>query len=94
VFFQEHFKIRKGDYRMYVVAIDESGEPLAIESADFLIFESHIRTLRLILDEYKHGFGINLPPPPERAPLVWPRLQASKLEPAELKKAFDRYGHD
>jgi len=47
--------MRRGDFELLLVESDENGNMLGIRRNDFLIFESHVRTLTQAIDEYKYG---------------------------------------
>jgi hypothetical protein len=83
--------MRRGDFELLLVESDENGNMLGIRRNDFLIFESHVRTLTQAIDEYKYGFGIYMSARPDRERIAWPRLQANKTDPKELRKTYIRY---
>lgn len=85
--FAQNFGLHKGNYRLYVAALSEKDRPLVVESFHFTLFESQIKGLVAMTEDYKYGAGIYLPSHPMRH--VWLRLRSDN----DQKKAVEEYAN-
>src|SRR5262245_7000134 len=57
-FFEQKFKLSRGTYRLLIAALSESRRPIAVVGFEFTLYESSIRDLRAITEDYKYGRGV------------------------------------
>jgi len=80
-FFEKKFDLREGNYQLLVAALTESNEVLDVRGCEFTLFESSIRSLQAMTDEYKWGTGIYLPAM-DTTKVVWARVRSIADEQA------------
>jgi len=81
-FFDSHFKLKRGNYKLFVAAISDSDEIVCVRGFDFTLFESNIDTLTSVKAGYEDGLFV----PTSYIPV------APRLHPIEDdEKARSRY---
>ncbi len=76
-FFDKRFNLDKGNYQLYIVAITDRDQVVALRGLEFTVFDSAIRSLRAVRDGYKYGFI-----PWSQGP-TWLRLRAMEDNKAQ-----------
>ncbi len=85
-FFEKKFPLNKGNYQLFIAALSESGQALGVRGFDLTLFESSIRNLRALADDYKTGAGVYYPNP-DPSKMVGPRLRPMPDEQARVALA-------
>ena len=70
----------KGNFQLLIEVLSESEEVITVRGFEFTLFESSIRTLKALADDYKTGLGLYLPP--DEYKQVNPRLRPMMDGPA------------
>lgn len=87
-FFEKKFSLSKGNYQLFIAVLSESNPViLSVRGFEFTLFESHIRSLRAITEEYKYGAGIYYPSL-DPTKVVWARLRPIPDEQA--REAYEK----
>ncbi|MBI3302666.1 MAG: hypothetical protein HYZ72_11430 [Deltaproteobacteria bacterium] len=60
-FFRTKFNLSEGNYQLVVAALAESDQVLDVRGCEFTLFESSIRALQAMTEEYKYGAGVYYP---------------------------------
>jgi hypothetical protein len=82
-FFEKKFPLSKGNYCMFIAALSDSDQVLAVRGFDLTLFESSIRSLRAHADDYKIGAGVYYPNA-DQSKMVFPRLRPIADEEARV----------
>jgi len=92
-FFEKKFPLVKGNYQLFIAVLSESEEVITVRGFDFTLFESSIRNLRALADDYKTGAGLYYLPDASKIP--YPRLRPMADGPAleAYKKIAAPRGH-
>jgi len=86
-FFEKHFNLTKGNYRLLIAAISEKTDVVAVRGFDFTLYDHHIRALRSVADDYKTGAGIYYPVSDPYKSSVSPRLRPMQDDEAQRSYA-------
>lgn len=87
-FFNQNFKLHKGNYSLIIVALSESNIPISLRGYQFTLFESHIGTLLSYIEEYKYGGGIYVPIQ-DPMKFLWMRVRVIN-DQKQVEKLFEK----
>jgi hypothetical protein len=87
-FFEQNFKLHKGNYKIVIVALSEDDSPISLRGYEFTLYENHIRTLKSYTEEYKYGGGIYLPIQ-DPMKFLWIRVKTIN-DQKQVEKIFDK----
>lgn len=59
--FQKRFDLTIGNYKLLLAAISETEHIIAVRGFQFSMFESHVRAMRSLVEEYRTGAGVVFP---------------------------------
>ncbi|MDQ3780652.1 MAG: hypothetical protein M3354_08925 [Chloroflexota bacterium] len=73
-FMERMFDLTRGEYELYIAALDRYGKAISATKVKFIVYENTINVLRSIVEDYAYGFGVSAGSSPYKRTHVEPQL--------------------